>query len=159
MMSMRTLVPAVFVAASMIALGVSPRQANDVAARLAKAEATWKAQQPRSYEFTISVSCFCPPSTPPTFRVTDGRPVPVGDVDAETRRRYSDYDTIEKLFAELRPVAAAGPYKMIVTYDDKLGYPTTADVDPHKDARDDQFSFTVTNFKILRGGDAARPHK
>ena len=146
---------ALLLAASLFALGVSTSQANSAAASLAKAEAVWKAHQPRSYEFTISVGCFCPPSTPPTFRVTDGQPAPVGNVDADTLRRYSAFNTIEKLFAELRPAAATGPHKMIVTYDDKLGYPTVADVDPKKDALDDQFSFTVTNFKILRGGDAA----
>ena len=45
---------------------------------------------------------------------------------------------------------------MIVTYDEKVGYPTDADIDPKKDALDDQFSFKVTNFRILRGGEAAR---
>jgi hypothetical protein len=105
----------ILLAASMIALGVSPRQGNDVAASLAKAEAAWKAHQPRSYEFTISLGCFCPPSTPPTFRVTDGKLEPVGSIDAATQRRYSEYNTIEKLFAALRSVAAAGPHKMIVT--------------------------------------------
>jgi Family of unknown function (DUF6174) len=146
----------IVLAASMITLGVSPRQGNDVAASLAKAEAAWRAHRPRSYEFTIALGCFCPPSTPPTFRVTDGQPAPVGDIDAETQRRYSDYNTIEKLFTELRSVAAAGAHKMIVTYDEKLGYPTDADVDPKKDALDDQFSFKVTNFRILGGGEAAR---
>ena len=88
--------------------------------------------------------------------MTDGQPAPVGDIDAETQRRDPDYDTIEKLFAALRSVAAAGPHKMIVTYDEKVGYPTDADVDPTKDALDDQFSFKVTNFRTECGGEAAR---
>ena len=76
----------IVLAVSMITLGVSPRQGNDVAASLAKAEAAWRAHRPRSYQFTIALGCFCPPSKPPTFRVTDGQPAPVGDIDAETQR-------------------------------------------------------------------------
>ena len=145
---------ALLLAASLFALGVSTSQANSAAASLAKAEAVWKAHQPRSYEFTISVGCFCPPSTPPTFRVTDGQPAVIGVIDAETQRRYSDYNTIDELFTALRSAAAAGPHKMIVTYDEKVGYPSVADVDPKKDALDDQFSFKVTNFRILGDGEA-----
>jgi len=124
-------------------------QADDPIAALTKAEAMWEEHKPASYEFMIEVRCYCRLSRhPPSFRVTDGQPVPIRAIDAEAQGTYESYNTIEKLFGVLRRIATMGPHKMAVKYDQALGYPVSADIDVKKRTKDDELFFRVRGFKV-----------
>jgi hypothetical protein len=123
-------------------------QPDDPVEALTKAEAMWEEHKPASYEFTIEVRCFCRLSRrPPSFRVTDGRPVPIRAIDAGAQRTYESYNTIEKLFGVLRRTAPMGPHKMAVKYNQALGYPVSADIDVKERTKDDELFFRVRGFK------------
>jgi hypothetical protein len=125
-------------------------QPDDPIAALTKAEATWEEHKPASYEFTIEVRCFCRLSRrPPSFRVTDGQPVPIRAIDAGAQGTYESYNTIEKLFDALRRIATMGPHRMAVKYDPALGYPVSADIDVKERVKDDELLFRVRGFKVI----------
>jgi predicted alpha/beta superfamily hydrolase len=118
---------------------------------VADAEDVWRAHEPRSYEFTIDVVCFCTglARTPPRFRVNGGQSVPLGELDSVSMQTYSRYNSFDKLFALLRSVAEAAPFRMLVTYDDTMGYPTSIDIDRRSDVSDDELRIVVTNFRVI----------
>jgi hypothetical protein len=121
---------------------------------LASAEAKWQANKPASYEFTIEVRCFCAlAATPPTFRVLNGVPSPLGRLEARERWTYGYYDTIDELFAVLQRTISRGAFKAVVQYDKDFGYPMSADLDPVQYTADDELFFRVTAFKPIPARD------
>jgi hypothetical protein len=118
---------------------------------LVKAQQTWEARKPSSYEFTIEVRCFCPgvAKTPPVFRVTAGKSSVVGELDAISQAFYESYNTVEKLFAAISRTLDRRQDGSTVEYDGALGFPVLADLDPVRDAVDDERHFRVTNFRVL----------
>jgi hypothetical protein len=118
---------------------------------LARAEARWQKQKPAAYEFDVEIRCFCQGllQRPVTFRVHGADGQPVQELEAESRRTYGYYETVEKLFAAIRRSLAEGQYKVSVTYDPDLGYPTKADIDPRQNVADDELYFRVTAFKKI----------
>jgi hypothetical protein len=126
----------------------SPR--DDHAAALARAETLWKSRQPQSYEFTLEVNCFCRglAKTPPTFRITDGRPASIrAGIDEVLSDPYSGFNTVEKLFDAIRRKLAFGQHKFNVQYDRERGFPVSADMDPSSAIRDEELAFRVTGFQ------------
>ncbi|MGB2712590.1 MAG: DUF6174 domain-containing protein [Vicinamibacterales bacterium] len=127
-------------------------QAGEPRARLAEAQKTWEASKPRSYEFTIEVRCFCVgiSKTPPSFRVVDGSPSPLGELDPEGQHFYKTRNTIEKLFAAIdRSLPPYGETESTVQYDGALGFPQVADLDPQRESIDDELYFRVTGFRVI----------
>jgi len=127
-------------------------QAGELRARLAEAQKTWEASKPRSYEFTIEVRCFCVgiSKTPPSFRVVDGSPSPLGELDPEAQQFYKSHNTVEKLFAAVdRSLPPYGGTKSTVQYDGTLGFPLVADLDPRPESIDDELYFRVTAFRVI----------
>ena len=131
--------------------GLSTPQEADLRIGLAKAQASWQARKPAAYEFTIEVRCFCSgiAKVPPSFRVLGGEPSPVGELDAPSQRFYQSYNTIEKVFAAIERSLSHGQYQSSVQYDDKLGFPVVADLDPVRTVADDELYLRVTNFRAL----------
>jgi hypothetical protein len=118
------------------------------AAALARAEARWHAQRPKSYTFTIVRTCECFPKGM-SFRVIEGQPQPTGGADAASAHFRDHYGTVEKLFALIRHALSAGGHRIEVKYDAALGYPIWADLDPRKGVNDDELFFRVTGFRRL----------
>ena len=132
--------------------GIWREQALSPEAALSEAEARWHARKPTSYEFAIEVRCFCPglAKTPPRFAVTNGEPRALQDLEPETRKVDEYYNTVEKLFTEIRRSFSFGKYRMVVQYDPELGYPRLADLDPKGDVIDDELVLKVTEFRAAR---------
>ena len=117
---------------------------------LDQAEAKWKAQGVKNYEFIAKVVCFCPPPMPAfAFRVTAGNGELTNSNDEMTRRNAEPYSTVEKLFAFLRDEAEKQPYRMVVNYHPELGYPISADLDRNRIAVDDEWLLSLTGFRTL----------
>ena len=116
---------------------------------LARAEARWQKMKPSAYEFDVEVRCFCPGvmEKAVTFRVRGTDVQPAQELAADARRTYGYYETVEKLFAAIRRSLAAGQYKVDITYDPDLGYPTKAAIDPKQYVADDELYFRVTRFR------------
>ena len=136
---------------SSVALGVAREQEPSPDAALAEAEGRWKARKPKSYEFALEVRCFCPglTRTPPRFAVVNGEPRPLQDLEPDSQRVYEHYNTIEKLFAAIRRSLSFGKYKVAVRYDEDLGYPIVADLDPRREVADDELVLKVTDFRLV----------
>jgi hypothetical protein len=131
--------------------GLPMPQDADLRLDLAKAQASWQARRPAAYEFTIEVRCFCPgiAKVPPSFRVVGSESSPVGELEAPSQRFYQSYNTIEKVFAAIERSLAHGQYKSTVQYDDKLGFPVVADLDPRRETADDELHLRVINFRAI----------
>jgi hypothetical protein len=130
-------------------------QSQGLAKALTAAEATWAANEPAAYEFTVQVICFCPiPQPPPTFAVRDGMATLI-TTPPQSGFPYSFYDrynTIDKLFTVLRDYMRQKPARMIVRYDPQLGYPVSAEIDVRQTGVvDDELWFGVTDFKTVEG--------
>jgi len=131
--------------------GLPAPQDTDLRIGLAKAQASWQARKPASYEFTIEVRCFCPgiAKVPPSFRVVGGESSPVGELPEPSQRFYQSYNTVEKLFAAIERSLAYGQYKSTVQYDDKLGFPVVADLDPLRTTADEELYLRVISFRAI----------
>jgi uncharacterized protein DUF6174 len=131
--------------------GAADGQSEDPLKDLTNAEALWRSKKPKSYEFTIQVRCYCVglSEAPPSFRVTESGSIAVSELDRVAFDAYDRYNTIEKLFAAIRRTLNFGRYKVAVQYDSDLGYPVVADLDPRRDAADDELFFRVTKFRSV----------
>ena len=133
----------------------APVQQPDWLGDLAKAEALWKSQRPRSYEMTVDVLCpglcYPLPKVPPVFQVVGDQSKQIGGgvIDARSLRTYDTANTVEKLFDTVRQIATGKPYRLSVAYDPKLGYPTSMSWDRHQTISDDELTIRVTTFKVL----------
>ena len=124
-----------------------PAVPADAAKTLAAAEALWQSKKPASYEMTVNVMCFCRlAKTPPTFRVVDDKPRTAADL-LETTETYARYNTVPKLFYEIRKFLEQKPVKLDVKYDPVYGVPLSIDLDMRSDMADDELKVTITDFK------------
>lgn len=126
-------------------------QQKDLRVALADAQRRWEERRPSSYEFTIEVRCFCSGilKTPPRFRVTRGQPAAITELRAESEELYGSFDTVEKLFSALERSLSRGQYRSRVEYDEELGVPVKADLDPQRWVKDEELYFRVTGFRVI----------
>ena len=129
-------------------IGLQISTGEGPAASLARAEARWHAQRPKSYTFRIVRTCECFPQGM-SFRVIDGQAQPTGGADAASAQFRDHYGTVERLFALIRHALSAGGHRIEVKYDASLGYPIWADLDPRRGVNDDELFFRVTGFRRL----------
>jgi hypothetical protein len=117
--------------------------------QLAGARARWSALRVANYEFTGQLSCFCPPDvrTPSTFRVSQGVGVIVTPLPDAARTTLERFRTIEHLFGEIQSALERQPYALAVDYDPAFGYPRSVQVDQRRELVDEEWAFTVTDFR------------
>jgi hypothetical protein len=108
-------------------------------AALAQAEARWRERGPKSYQYQVSITCECPRFLNDQVRVVNGVPEPVKGLDG--------FNTIEKLFEQIRRSISAGQHRVSVKYDEQFGYPRSADLDPRREVKDDELYFVVRSFR------------
>jgi hypothetical protein len=108
-------------------------------AELARAEARWRERGPKTYQYQVSITCFCAPFLNDRVRVINGVPEPAKGLDG--------FNTVEKLFERIRQAISRGQYRISVKYDDQLGYPRSADLDPRREVSDDELFFVVRSFR------------
>ena len=123
---------------------LSPR---DLALRdLAVHQAQWQSKGIKSYSMTITRQCFCP-SEPLDVVVVDGvaTKVTVGGKAPDPLQPAVAPLTIQDLFVLVAAQNEAA--SMTVEWDATFGYPTSIQVDPIANAIDDEFGYTITNFR------------
>ena len=136
-----------------VLLAVVPNlaQQTDLRVGLQAARAKWQQRQPSVYEFTLEARCFCIgiAKMPPTFRVRNGEPSTLTELDRDSATFYSRRDTIDKLFAAIEWSLNRGQDNSIVRYDEEFGYPLLAELDPQRSVVDDELVLRVTNFRVI----------
>ncbi len=125
---------------------------------LSKNQTKWENAHIASYRFSLFIGCFCAfrDQMPLTIEVHDGKvtsmayadgsPVSADDSQLEYFHRFA---TVEALFAEVQADQNGRADEIKTEYDSKYGYPTQIRVDQIKEAVDDEYSLTVSNFEVL----------
>ncbi len=123
-----------------------------IADRAAGQRSLWASLGIRNYTFSIERQCFCPEEWRGPFDVTvvEGEATLVtyqGGV-AVPERVESLPRTMEAVFALVIENAPSEPE---VVYDDRFGFPLRIDLDPIKNAIDDETTFVISNFRVTDG--------
>ena len=121
---------------------------------LRDARRRWEAARPAAYAFTFERLCFCPVElTRPTVVTVRGGAVESlryvdggGPVDP---RFASAYPTIDGLFDAIAEALARPPASFSATYDPARGYPVRVDIDPIRDAVDEEVGYRVRDWRQL----------
>ncbi len=130
--------------------------ASSIPQELTTNEKLWKDQGLRNYDFTLVRQCFCPEDWrgPVNIQVRNGAAVSVTYVSggaAVTGGKFDNSDTIDKLFTILKDAyTGKGEFNqkaetVNVTYDARMGYPTTFYIDVSQAIADEEQGYTVTN--------------
>ena len=119
----------------------------------------WEDANITHYRYSVFIGCFCAfrNDMPLTIEVKDGTPVSITTTDGTVvdathpfYEIYVSYVTIDSIMLNLEADLAGDADEVIVTYDPTYGYPTRVSIDYIKDAVDDELSYEITNFEILK---------
>jgi Family of unknown function (DUF6174) len=124
----------------------APAADNSDLAKLERARTLWNKQHVRDYSFRVTLSCFCPADVrkPVIVTVRKGRP-------HGAPASHREIDTFPEMFARIATTLTnpnSGGAR--VRYDAHRGFPRSASLDPIKGAVDDELSWTVDRFRVLR---------
>ena len=123
-----------------------------IADRASAQRTVWTSQQIRNYTFTIERQCFCPEDYRGPFQVTVvegvGTLVTFQGGVANPERVANLPKTMEAVFALIIENAPTEPD---VVYDDRFGFALRIDIDPIKDAIDDESTYVISNFHVTGG--------
>lgn len=135
----------------LLGLGACATGPADKIDSLNQARDRWSDQGLASYAFTMRRGCFCggpllvevvvSPTGIVRTDVDTGQPV-----SAQQAQLFPDVPGLFEVIAReiARPAAS-----LAVTYHSAAGYPLTISVDPIKNAIDDEYSITVTDFRAI----------
>ena len=123
---------------------------------LGKQQAQWDAQGVTHYRYQLTISCFCPfmDIMPVTVEVQDGKVLSLTDVNGqplgdEFRATFEEAATVDGLFA-LAAGAVNNADKVSIVYDSKFGFPSAIEIDWIEMAIDDEISYYVAGFEVLK---------
>jgi Family of unknown function (DUF6174) len=111
--------------------------------KLAQSRASWKAQNLRSYTFTLQRVCFCPEeyTRPVTITVREG-------VATNAPEHLAAYGTIDKILDTVEAAYTDKAEQLDVTYAPD-GWPKTVYIDRSKQIADEEYSLTITDVRPL----------
>jgi hypothetical protein len=113
---------------------------------LAAARARWAAAGLDAYRYTVSRQCFCPPeySGPYEATVRDGALASLTYAGRPADMQQFAVPTVEGLFDQIAGAYASGASSVRVTYDARLGYPTTLWIDQDPMMADEETGYTIS---------------
>jgi hypothetical protein len=111
-------------------------------------ETKWKKGSIREYEFTLRISCFCPPETvgPHKIRVQADTIFSVNGIPYQ-RGVSKKLPTLSELFTFIRESDTRNPYKKSVTYQTTFGFPEYIFYDFSEQIADEEILYVVSDFK------------
>ena len=116
----------------------------------------WNASGISHYRFELTISCFCPffEVNPVTVEVLDGKIVSMTGADGQPlpdnfRSEFDRAGTVDLLFAIAEENLASAD-QISVTYDAMYDFPSSIVIDQIKLAMDDEISYYVENFEVLK---------
>ena len=110
----------------------------------------WTKRAITSYDYSFNWSCFCGPDLTAPVRISVTAGAITGVVNRSTSApvaaaHWSDYRTIDGLFAFLHEAEARNAAEIRLTWDPAFDYPATAFIDYVKDAADDEKTFAASD--------------
>ncbi|HEY2980127.1 MAG TPA: DUF6174 domain-containing protein [Anaerolineales bacterium] len=120
---------------------------------------TWQGAGITHYRYSLFISCFCAftQRMPLSIEVRDGEVVSIAYSDGGALvptdpnfENFSQYATIDRVFAELETDLNGEADQVTVTYDPTYGYPAEIQIDFVKNAADDELSLAVSNLEVLQ---------
>ena len=121
--------------------------------------ARWNEANISHYRYQLFIGCFCPfgEDMPITIEVNNGEIISMtsgkGTVIDSASPLYevvNRYSTIDRVFLALKADQTGDAEDVIVAYDPTYGFPANVAVDNIKEAVDDEISYQVSNFEVLR---------
>jgi hypothetical protein len=124
--------------------GTEPAQTQQQ--QLNDSRSKWVSKNIKDYQYTFNWSCFCPPehNKAVIISVKNGSLASIKYADgsgAVDKTKYANYRTIEGLFDFLQDAINRKAYRIDVSYDAALAYPTTASIDYDQRIADEEKSF------------------
>jgi hypothetical protein len=119
----------------------------------ARARKRWEDNRPASYEFTLSIGCFCGPEIRrPVIVAVSGTSV-VSRTYADNGTPYSgpsasSFPSIDGLLDIIAEARSRTTSRVEATYDGTLGYPVSAYIDHIIMAADDEIGYSVSSFRV-----------
>jgi hypothetical protein len=117
---------------------------------LSSNQSKWNRKNIVSYEFSLTINCFCPEERvgPHLIKVVDGQIVSVNNLPYDPSSAGALL-TIDDLFIFIATSIERHPYKQTIEYNSTLGYPQTVWFDYNSDIADEELGYVVTGFKVL----------
>ena len=109
----------------------------------------WMENAPSHYRYVQDEWAFADSVGPVRIEVLDGEIVSAVIVETEKPAPESRALTIEDLFDMVQDEIDQDPDDLDVEYDGDRGVPATVDVDPIRNAMDDEHGFSAEQFEIL----------
>jgi hypothetical protein len=138
-------------AVALLAAACSEPHPSPAMVHLDAAQQRWQTTLHADYDLIVQRSCFCALAVvrPVRVSVRGGTPTALVYADSNTAADtalFTDYRSVDRMFAFLRTVLAAKPDSFSATYDPVWGYPTQVAVDPNFGTVDEEYAFQVTGF-------------
>lgn len=113
----------------------------------------WASKNITSYSVEYNRACFCAYRGPVTLVVKNNKIAEI--LDPTTGKPFSParnpewYETIDDVFASIEELKKNKPKTLEITYDKTYGFPTTINYNQSDMIADEEFSLTLSNFKLL----------
>lgn len=121
--------------------------------------AKWNEANISHYRYSLFIGCFCPfmEDMPVTVEVNNGEIVSITsgkgiaiDSASPLKEVVDRYSTIDRVFLALKADLTGDADDVVVEYDTTYGFPSNVAVDNIKQAMDDEISYQVSDFEILK---------
>ncbi len=128
---------------------------NDLTANQQK----WETSKVTHYRFDLDIVCFCAfrDRMPLSIEVQDGQVVSMTYTDGTVVATddpqwdyFNRFATFDNLFADIQSGPTAEADEVTIEFDPTYGFPTMVNVDQIKEAMDDEYNLTVSNFEVLK---------
>jgi len=113
--------------------------------RYERARAQWDRAHVVTYEMTLNVSCFCAIVGPMVVSVRDGAVVSAHRVSDGAAVDIRYVPTVDDIFDRIRDALKAKHGNIVLEFNDSLGYPARASLDPIVNAVDDEVDYTISS--------------
>ena len=121
---------------------------SDENTNLSTNESKWNRMNIVSYEFTLTINCFCPQERvgPHIIKVVDNQILSVNNLPYDPDKTGELY-TIDQLFTFVRTSIERNPYVKTIEYNSTYGFPGTVFFDFNKQVADEEIGYKVSDFK------------
>jgi hypothetical protein len=114
----------------------------------------WAAQKIANYRYSFQQICFCQQEVtkPVVIEVRGGARSSITRPAGQPPQpeHFEGFDTVDKLFDVVQRAMDTKPDELSVTYDEQYGYPTRIKIDQRLNTSDDETTYIVSNFEVIK---------
>jgi hypothetical protein len=117
---------------------------------LSSNQSKWNSQNIVSYEFTLTINCFCPSERvgPHVIKVVNDQIVSVNNLPYDPGTT-GELMTIDQLFSFVERSIKSNPYTKSIEYNSTYGYPQSVYFDFYQSMADEEIGYKITDFKEI----------